>query len=88
MSFPFNPDSLQKVMIKLQSEFMTFGCQAEREDCAVRVVAVLLPQQQQKRSMGFCEDQLHHRLQVERICPLPVRCCQLSLSSFLLPGLN
>lgn len=39
-----------------------------------------------KEQQSSCEGQLHHLLQVERICPLPVTPCQ--LSPFFIPGLH
>lgn len=46
-SFASNYDG-KNVMLKFKSGFVKFGCQANRELWAVRLVAVSLPQQQQR----------------------------------------
>ena len=48
MSFASNYDGKKNVMLKLESGTMKFGCQAYIEPWAVRLVAVSLPQQQQR----------------------------------------
>lgn len=47
MSFASDYDGKKNGMPKLESGFMMSACQASREPWAVRLVALLLPQQQQ-----------------------------------------